>query len=505
MKNHILTLNQHDMKTCISLATIALYGAAATLLGGCISSSSKSTGVRAFELSSAEVYLTARDTLAPMSRLGELRFESFDQPEETQPYVFIDPSIEFQRVLAFGGAITDASVETFAQLSPAKQQEFLAAYYDPVNGIGYDFGRINIASCDFSSSTYSYIAPGDTTLVTFNIAHDEQFRIPFIKQAMELTQEELLLFGSPWSPPGWMKSNGDPLHGGKLLDECKQAWANHYVKFIEAYRSRDIPVWGITVQNEPMAVQIWESCIFTAEQERDFIRDFLGPTLEKSSCSDVKLIAWDHNRDLLFHRAAVILADREAARYVWGFGYHWYEPWTGGAMQFDNLGLTHQAFPDKELIFTEGCVGRFDFGRLGDWSLGARYGNSILNDLNNGMNAWCDWNILLDEKGGPNHVENYCFAPIHADTRTGELIYTNSYYYIGHFSKFIARGARRIAVSSSRYDLQVTGARNPDGSIVVVALNNSPKRIDFRLGLGAEAAPLSSPAHSIMTIILKSK
>src|SRR5690606_27215713 len=252
-----------------------------------------------------------------------------------------------------------------------------------------------------------------------------------------------------WSPPAWMKDNKSMLQGGKLLPEFRDAWANYYIKFIQAYEKRGIPVWGLSVQNEPMAKQTWESCIYTGEEERDFIKNHLGPALHKNGMANKKLIAWDHNRDLIYQRASTVLNDPEAAKYVWGIGFHWYETWTGSDMQFDNLRRVHETFPDKNLIFTEGCVEKFEFKRISDWSLGERYGKSLINDFNAGTVAWTDWNILLDEKGGPNHVGNFCFAPVHADTRTGKLLFANSYYYLGHFSKFIKPGAKRIVSSAS--------------------------------------------------------
>ena len=272
----------------------------------------------------------------------------------------------------------------FYKMPENVQQEILTAFFDDEKGIGYNFSRTNIASCDFSSASYNYVEENDSALTTFSVQHDEQYRIPFIKEAIEAAGGELKMFVSPWSPPAWMKSNNNVLRGGTLLEQYKPAWAKYYVKFIEEYEKRDIPVWGLSVQNEPMAVQRWESCVYTADEERDFIKKYLGPTLEKSGMGNKKLIAWDHNRDQIYQRATTILSDPEAAKYVWGIGFHWYEPWTGGDMQFENTKLVNDAFPDKKLIFTEGCVEAFDINRVDDWALGERYGYSMLNDFNSG-------------------------------------------------------------------------------------------------------------------------
>jgi len=170
-------------------------------------------------------------------------------------------------------------------------------------------------------------------------------------------------------------------------------------------------------------------------------------------------------------------------------------------MMFDNVKLVRDAYPDKNLIFTEGCADSFDAAKVNDWALGERYGRSMIHDLNNGTVGWTDWNILLDEKGGPNHVQNYCFAPLHADTRTGELIYTNSFYYIGHFSKFIRPGARRIASSPSRSALQSTAFTNADGKTAVVVMNKGEQKVSYFLWIGGQAAEVNSPPRSIQTLV----
>ncbi|MGN6398481.1 MAG: glycoside hydrolase family 30 protein [Mucilaginibacter sp.] len=450
-----------------------------------------------------KVYLTAKGTNHRMQHTETLTFKDSPQPVETEVAVFVDPSKTFQTMLGIGGALTDASAEVFYKLPKDKQQELLTAYYDKDKGIGYTIGRTTIQSSDFSSDTYSYIKEGDVSLKSFDVSHDKRYRIPFIKEVTKAAGGKLTLFATPWSPPGWMKSNNDVLHGGKLLAKYDQPWANFYIKFIQTYEKLGIPIWGLSVQNEPMATQTWESCLYTAEEERDFIKNFLGPTLYKAGMQSKKLIIWDHNRDLLYQRASTVLEDPKAAKYVWGIGFHWYETWTGAGMNFENTRLVNKAFPDKHLIFTEGCVEKFDFDRLNDWSLGERYGLSMINDFNAGTVGWTDWNILLDEKGGPNHVGNFCFAPIHADTRNGTLIYTNSYYYLGHFSKFIHPGAKRIISAASRDKLLTTAYINPDGKLAVVVMNKGDEDIEYSLWIKGKAAKTKALAHSIATLVVE--
>jgi glucosylceramidase len=447
------------------------------------------------------VYTTADKTDYRITKTDTLSFKPVGQPKETQICVFVDPSKQFQTFLGIGGALTDASAEVFAVLPKEKQHELLNAYFDDRQGIGYNLARTNIHSCDFSSGSYTYVNEGDKELKSFSVEHDKQYRIPFIKQVLAATGGRLNIFASPWSPPAFMKDNNDILHGGKLKPEFYQSWANYYAKFIKSYQREGIPVWGISIQNEPMATQKWESCIYSAEEERDFLKNYLGPTLKREGLADRKIIAWDHNRDLIYQRASTILTDPQAAKFVWGIGYHWYEPWSGGEPMFDNVRLVHETFPDKHLIFTEGCVDSFKPEKIGEWKFGEQYGRSMINDFNSGTVGWTDWNVLLDERGGPNHVANFCFAPVHANTKTGELTYLSSYYYIGHFSKFIQRGAKRIASSPSRSQLLSTAFLNPDGKVTVVVMNPSEKEAAYWLWLNGNAAEVNSLPRSIQTLM----
>ena len=361
--------------------------------------------------------------------------------------------------------------------------------------------RTNIHSCDFSSESYTYIEEGDKDLKTFSIDHDKKYRIPLIKKAIEEAGGQMTLFASPWSPPAFMKDNDDMLHGGHLLPEYDQAWANYYVKFIQAYEKEGIPIWGITIQNEPMAVQTWESCIYTASEERDFLKNYLGPTMEKAGFGDKQIIVWDHNRDLMVDRSETIFSDPEAAKYAWGTGFHWYETWRGGEPMYRNVAVVHKAFPDKNLLFTEGCNESFDPNEYQKWSHGERYGESMINDFNHGTVGWTDWNILLNEKGGPNHVGNYCFAPVHADTHTGDLIFTPSYYYIGQFSKFIHPGAKMILTATSHSSLISTSFINQDGKVATVVMNETDKARKFTLYVGDYSSTMEIPAHAIQTLV----
>jgi glucosylceramidase len=447
-----------------------------------------------------EVYTTAENTKFKLSLSNNLI--STSQQTNSSVSITIDPEKTDQTFVGIGGAITDASAEVFAKLSLKKQQEFLTAYYDKNKGIGYSLARTNIHSCDFSSDSYTYIQEGDKDLKTFNIDHDRKYRIPLIKKAIETAGGKLTLFVSPWSPPAFMKDNNDILHGGVLLPEFAQSWANYYVKFINAYEKEGIPVWGLTIQNEPMAKQSWESCIYTPETERDFLKNFLGPTLEKEGLASKNVIIWDHNRgEMLEKRANLVFSDPAVSKYAWGIGFHWYETWNGGPPRFESVGKVHADFPNKNLLFTEGCVERFDAKKFQFWGNAERYGLNMINDFNNGTVGWTDWNILLDQNGGPNHVGNFCFAPIHADTTKDELIITPMYYYIGHFSKFIRPNAKRIGDTSSDKTLLSTSFKNTDGKIATIVMNQSDKEIVYNLTNSTQITTITIPAHAIQTIV----
>jgi glucosylceramidase len=480
------------------------YLSSLLFLDACTEPKKDNTSERSFALDGKNVYsyVTADSTNLRLSLADTSSFADKPQPFENEVIVFVDPSKTFQTYFGIGGAITDAAAETFYKLPKDKQQELIKAYFDKDKGIGYTLARTNINSCDFSSDRYAYVTDStDKELKSFNIDHDKKYKIPFIKEAMAAAGSGFNLYASPWSPPAFMKTNGETLHGGKLRQDYYNTWALYFAKFIKAFEKEGVPVWGISIQNEPMATQRWESCIYTGEEERDFLKNHLGPTMEKEGLKDKKIIGWDHNRDLIYQRASTLLNDKDAAKYLWGIGFHWYEPWSGGDPMYDNVKLVNEAFPGTNLLFTEGCKEAFDLKKTGNWQLGEKYGANMIRDFNNGMVGFTDWNILLDETGGPNHVQNFCFAPIHGNTKTGELIYTNEYYYIGHFSKFIKPGAKRIIASASRSQLLTTGFLNPDGKVVVVVMNQSSNKANYFLWINGKAAEQTALPHSISTLV----
>jgi glucosylceramidase len=313
-----------------------------------------------------------------------------------------------------------------------------------------------------------------------------------------MADQPVKLLVSPWSPPAWMKSNGQMNQGGKLLPQYAHLWAQCFVKFIQAYRDEGIPVWGVSTQNEPAATQTWDSCIYTAQEECDFVRDHLGPALSQAGLDSVKIVIWDHNRDLMVERAGTVFADQQAAQYVWGTGFHWY-----GEDHFDHVQLVHDAWPDKKLLFTEGC--QEGGPHTGSWALGERYARSMINDLNRWTVGWIDWNLVLDESGGPNHVGNLCSAPILINTQNEALLYQSSYYYMGHVTRFTKPGARRVLCAASLQSIEATAFVNPNGDVVAVAMNRTEAEIKFRLTIDHHSVVTTLPPHSIATYLSSRK
>jgi len=443
----------------------------------------------------ARQFCTARDTGDRLSELPPLAMA----PATGEPAaaVLVDTGLEFQEFQGFGGAFTEAASTTLDQLPSALRQEVLQAYFSPGQGHGYTLCRTHINSCDFCLDNYAYTdVEGDVALEHFSIDRDRRSLIPMIRDALRLSDGRLRLFASPWSPPGWMKTNGQMNGGGKLRPEYRPTWAQYYVRYIREYAREGIPIWGLTVQNEPEAAQTWDSCLYTGEEERDFVRDHLGPALHDAGLDDVRLIVWDHNRDRLYERAKIVLDDPRAARFVWGVGFHWY-----CGDHFDNVQLVHEAYPDKHLVFTEGC--QEGGPHVGAWDTGERYARNIIADLNRWTEAWIDWNLVLDATGGPNHAGNLCSAPILVDTTAGAILYQSAYYAIGHFARFIRPGARRVGCAKSLDALETTAFRNADGTVALVALNRSAQPVEFLLRIGGFQAAADVPARGIKTFLLE--
>lgn len=395
-------------------------------------------------------------------RKRPLRESRYD--EMRQLIVYRDCAEQMFR--GFGGAFTEAAGWAWLTLSEKRQAELLEAYFGE-SGLRYALGRVHLNSCDFSLSNYACVESREEYEAgRFSVERDSVYLLPFIQAAGRTAGRPIELLLSPWSPPAFMKDNGDMNRGGKLLPEYRVLWAECLARYALEYRRAGCCVRMLSVQNEPAASQKWDSCLYTGEEEGRFAAEFLRPALDKAGLSDVGLLLWDHNKERLFFRARESMAAAGDGSAVAGFAFHWY-----AGDHFSALPLVRRAWPEKELWFTEGCVEYSRCRRESGADRARRYAHDIIGNLANGANASIDWNLLLDEKGGPNHAGNYCEAPVMLDG--GSLRRNPSYYAIGHFSRYIRPGAVRLCHSVYDSRLECVAFRNPDGSRAAVVLNRS--------------------------------
>ena len=404
----------------------------------------------------------------------------------------IYPEITYQTIIGFGGAFTESTGFALKSLPKEKQVNLLNEYFSK-SGLNYSIGRLPIGSSDFSLKSYSYSNKAD--LSDFSIEKDKEYIISTVKSALKINPN-LKFLASIWSPPKFMKSNKMLVLGGKLLKEHKQTLADYYCKYIKEYLKNEISINYITVQNEPNAVQIWESCLYSPEEEMDFAVNYLFPTLKRNEIN-TKILIWDHNKEKLFTRSLHELKDNKALEAISGIAFHWY---TGD--HFENIELTHNAFPCKLLFHTEGCTGYSKFNPKEEVKNAEIYGHDILGDLNSGINAFIDWNLILDNKGGPNHKLNYCNSPVMINKEKNDYIKNLTFYYIGHFSKFIQTGAKRIAFSKYTSDIEITSFINPDNSIAVVLMNRNDFNKEYNLVIKDNIIHDNLDSHAIVTYLI---
>jgi glucosylceramidase len=427
-------------------------------------------------------------------RLAEVVRTATGAEVKERPVIRCDARRLEQEIIGFGGAMTESAAWTLGQLPANRAHSVLKAFFDPYDGIGYTFVRTHVNSCDFSLDRWTLDdVGGDVSLEHFSLDPMRRWVLPRLHDINRITGGQVKLLLSPWSPPAWMKDNHSAVRGGKLLPEHRLTWARFLAKTIDALHAEErLAVWGLTVQNEPAAVQPWESCIYSAEEERDFIRDFLGPTLKQGSGRDVRILAWDHNRDALVQRMEVIYADPAAAAHVWGAGLHWYV-----SEDFEATSRLRALYPDKPILFTEGC---WEGGpKPGAWDRGERYARNLIGDLRNGVCGWIDWNMVLDRQGGPNHVSNFCDAPVLVDTQAKEVLFQNSFYYLGHFSRFVRPGSNRIPSEGGPKGIEHVAFLTRRSEIVLVVHNPTEDAVEFGVEVGAHRQEFVIPAHALQT------
>ena len=423
-------------------------------------------------------------------------FHDEKQAGREKDVVNLYPQMKYQCVEGFGGAFTDAAGYVFSLMPETAQKQFLLDCFSP-EGLGYTLGRTSIDSCDFSCGMYAADdVPDDWSLARFDMERPMRYVLPLLRRAQETAGKPIQMMFTPWSPPAWMKTNGSRKHGGKLKKEYYGLWAEYICRYLREAEKAGIRPRFLSVQNEPKASQTWDSCLFTGAEEGEFIRGALYPALQKNGLSHVGILIWDHNKERLFDRACETLSDAETEKMVDGVAVHWYS-----GDHFEALQMVRDRFPDKRIVFSEACVEYSVYGENSQLRNARMYAHELIGSLNAGMNVFLDWNLLLDEQGGPNHVGNYCDAPVMYNTRTGELTRNLSYDYIGHFSRFIRPGARRIGLSRFSGSLEAAAAQNPDGSVCAAVMNPGAEKLSFFLRLRDRVWPAVLEGDSISTFV----
>lgn len=404
------------------------------------------------------------------------------------------PEVEYQQFEGFGGAFTESAGFVYSHMDSAYKEILISEYFDERN-MNYQMGRIHLDSCDFSLGQYEAMSnEKDREMGSFSLERFQKYIFPFIKDVQKKTGKQVELMISPWSPPSFMKTNGQRSHGGKLKAEYLNFWAEYICKYIKELRKEGLCIRRLSIQNEPAAVQTWDSCIYTAAEEKHFLQKFLYPALKKNKLDDIEIFIWDHNKERAFERACAII-DSETDDMVTGIAFHWYS-----GDHFEALEMIHQRFPDKKLILSEACIEYSKYNAENYLVNAQKYAHDIIGNMNAGMNAFYDWNLLLDQTGGPNHVQNLCDAPYMYDMEAKKLKERNTLAYIWHFSHYIQPGAVRIGFSKYTSELEMTAFRNPDESLVAVILNRSEldKKIVFRLN--GKIAEMMLEANGIMSV-----
>ena len=438
----------------------------------------------------------------------------------------LNPEETFQKITGIGGSFTEASASLLNRLGSANRKKILDAYFSE-EGANYSLTRTHIASCDFSLSNYTYAkVENDVAMNHFSIEDDKNDLIPMILEAKKISKDGFHIIASPWSAPPWMKDNKSFV-GGKLLPQFNDAFALYFSKYLTAYKKEGIDIWGITVINEPHGNgNNWESTLFSPKEMTDFVQDYLGPKLEKDGWGHVNILGYDQNRAGLKEWVDEMYRDEKSSEYFAGTAIHWYE----STYDYfpDALQYAHKKAPNKFLIETEGCVDSeipkwrddkwywqkeaTDWGW--DWASEKdkhlhpkyapvnRYATDIIGCLNNYVDGWIDWNMVLDTQGGPNWFKNWCVAPVIVNPDKDEVYFTPLYYVMAHFSKFMRPGATRIGCQINHKEVMATAVQNPDGSIALAVFNPTEEQYNININLNNQTQTLSIDSKALQTIIL---
>jgi glucosylceramidase len=410
----------------------------------------------------------------------------------------VDAGVRYQVMEGFGAALTDAAAWNIQyRLTPDQRDALMTSLFSPTDGIGISYLRVPVGSSDYSKTSYTYndmpAGQQDPNLDQFSIAHDLAYIIPQLKQATTLNPQ-LKIMASPWSPPAWMKTP-NVINGGSMNPTYYPALANYFVKFVQAYEAEGVPIDAITIQNEPQHVTSgMPSMGMSASEQALFIRDHLGPAFASQGIT-TKILAWDHNWDNTDF-ATIVLGDPGASPYVAGTAWHAY----GGQVSAQTT--IHNAFPDKDIYFTEISSGDWAV-KFGD-NLTWNYRNIFIGATTNWAKTALLWNLALDENNGPTigGAAN-CRGVVTISSTTGEITLNQEYYAIGHSSKFVQPGAVRINSTTWPGSLDTVAYLNPDGSETVLAANSGHLPRTFDLVRQGEYFTYTIPPQSVATFVYR--
>ncbi|MFN7043730.1 MAG: glycoside hydrolase family 30 protein [Flavobacterium sp.] len=445
---------------------------------------------------------------------------------ESKVVINLNPEEKFQTITGFGGSFTEASAHLLNKLSKENRKKILDAYFSE-NGANYSLTRTTIASCDFSLKNYTYAkVENDLALEHFTIEDDKDDIIPMILEAKAISKEGFNIIASPWSCPPWMKDNKSYV-GGKLLQEYNDTFALYFSKYLEAYKKEGIDIWGVTVINEPHGNgNNWESTLFSPEEMTLFVQNHLGPKLGRDGWNEIKILGYDQNRAGLQEWVDAMYKDEKTSKYFAGTAIHWYE--STYEVFPEALQYAHKKAPNKHLIQTEACVDSeiphwqddawywkkeaTDWGW--DWASEKekylhpkyapvnRYAEDIIGCLNNQVDGWVDWNMVLDRQGGPNWFKNWCIAPVIVDDKNDEVYFTPLYYVMSHFSKFMRPGAVKIGCEINNKDLKVTAVQNLDNSIALVIFNPTEQSHSIEINLNNDKKAITIAGKALQTVVI---
>lgn len=405
------------------------------------------------------------------------------------PVVEIDPSQRFQSILGFGGAFTDASCYLFSKMDAGQRAKLLQEFFGP-GGLGLSVGRTCIGSSDYSCSAYSFDdSPSpDPELKNFSIEHDRAYILPMLREALRVNPD-LYLFSTPWSPPGWMKTGGSLL-GGSMRKQYFPSYAQYFVRFLEDYRAEGVNIRAVTTQNEVDTDQDGRmpAALWGQEYESGFIKEFLGPALRNAEL-DTRIWLLDHNYDL-WGRVMDELSDPEVFQFVDGVAWHGY------AGQPDAMTRVHDRFPTKNAYWTEGGPDITAPDYVSDWT---KWSATYAQILKNWARCIVAWNLVLDEKGGPNIGPFQCGGVVTVDSKTQKLTRSGQYWAFAHYAKAVRCGARVIATHAPQSCAEHVAFANPDGSYVLVLTNAAGER-EVECRFQGKSLPLKLPRNSVVTL-----